>query len=576
MHHKKYLTEKEILAVLEEDLPSDIDTPSESSSEDELGPENGDVAGCSGLQNIQIIPDSDSSDDDTPLSEYQRKWKKTTLSNSLPPFTKEVGPILQHFVGKETAADIFLTVVPECAIENVVFQTNLYVQQKQRRVKPIEIGEMHAFLGLQFLFGYHRLPHANHYWSSDVDIAVPLVPKTMQRDRYFEIRANIHVNDNSAMPEDNSDKLYKIRPLIQDLNRNFQLLRLPNAAQSVDESMVLFKGRSCLKQYNPMKPIKRGYKIWCRADMSGYVYEFEVYQGKRQDNGDTTSKEKFGLGGSVVDRLTSSLKGGGYTVMMDNFFTSVELFEHLKANNIFACGTVRPNRKHLPKLMEDKEMKRGDFDYRTTDQGIAFFKWKDNKCVHFLSNYHGTEATTLSRRDRDGTKKDIVAPMIVRDYNSSMGGVDKADMLRSLYDRDRKSKKWWHRLFFAMIEMAYVNAYVIYKEMHGEISLLQFRRNLAMGLIAQGTRPIKKRGRPAVSTTPEQPKKRRKSNFSVSKDIRKQNLGAHWPTFVQQRGRCEMCSIRKIQSKPHSKCSFCNVFLCCNERKNCFEVYHLE
>ena len=83
-----------------------------------------------------------------------------------------------------------------------------------------------------------------------------------------------------AMPEDNSDKLYKIRPLIQDLNRNFQLLRLPNAAQSVDESMVLFKDRSSLKQYNPMKPTKRSYKIWCRADMSGYVYELELYQGK--------------------------------------------------------------------------------------------------------------------------------------------------------------------------------------------------------------------------------------------------------------------------------------------------------
>ena len=108
MHHKKYLTEKEILAVLEEDLPSDIDTPSESSSEDELGPENGAVAGCSGLQNIQIIPDSDSSDDDTPLSEYQRKWKKTTLSNSLPPFTKEVGwSSSAAFCGKRDSSRYF-------------------------------------------------------------------------------------------------------------------------------------------------------------------------------------------------------------------------------------------------------------------------------------------------------------------------------------------------------------------------------------------------------------------------------------------------------------------------------------
>jgi len=26
-----------------------------------------------------------------------------------------------------------------------------------------------------------------------------------------------------------------------------------------------------------MKHIKRGYKLWCRSDMDGYIYEFDVY-----------------------------------------------------------------------------------------------------------------------------------------------------------------------------------------------------------------------------------------------------------------------------------------------------------
>jgi hypothetical protein len=47
--------------------------------------------------------------------------------------------------------------------------------------------------------------------------------------------------------------------------------------------MVRFKGRSSLKQYNPMKPVKREYKLWCRADMSGYIYECDVYQSKTCD-----------------------------------------------------------------------------------------------------------------------------------------------------------------------------------------------------------------------------------------------------------------------------------------------------
>ena len=72
--------------------------------------------------------------------------------------------------------------------------------------------------------------------------------------------------------------------------------------------------------------------------MSGYIYDFDIYQGK---SGENNMKERFGLGGSVVEKLTRSLKGGNYTIMVDNFFTSVELFEYIRTNKIFACGTVR-------------------------------------------------------------------------------------------------------------------------------------------------------------------------------------------------------------------------------------------
>lgn len=49
---------------------------------------------------------------------------------------------------------------------------------------------------------------------------------------------------------------------------------------SVDESMVLFEERSSINQYNPMKPIKRGYKIWRLADR--YISKFSVYQEKEE------------------------------------------------------------------------------------------------------------------------------------------------------------------------------------------------------------------------------------------------------------------------------------------------------
>ena len=63
------------------------------------------------------------------------------------------------------------------------------------------------------------------------------------------------------MDPNNKEKLYKLKPLIESLNRKFQDIRSPGEHVSVDESMICFKKRCSFKQYNPMKSIKRGYKL---------------------------------------------------------------------------------------------------------------------------------------------------------------------------------------------------------------------------------------------------------------------------------------------------------------------------
>ena len=81
------------------------------------------------------------------------------------------------------------------------------------------------------------------------------------------------------MPRENTDHLHKLPPLIESLINRYAKLYSISKQVSIDESMILFKGRSSLKQNNPMKPIKRGYKLWVRADMDGYISKFDVYQG---------------------------------------------------------------------------------------------------------------------------------------------------------------------------------------------------------------------------------------------------------------------------------------------------------
>lgn len=166
---------------------------------------------------------------------------------------------------------------------------------------------------------------------------------------------------------------------------------------------------------------------------------------------------------------------------------------------IYACGTVRKGgRKGLPEGIKDT-LTRGQSDWRVSKDGIVYIKWKDRKGVHFLSNHADpSNFLNVNRKQKDGSLKEIPCPVIVVYYNRHMGYVVKLDMLKSIYEIGRKSKKCWHRIFWCMVDVAIVNSYIIFKYRAGDsagISLKSFRIAVVLGLLrAQENCP--KRGRP--------------------------------------------------------------------------------
>ena len=139
--------------------------------------------------------------------------------------------------------------------------------------------------------------------------------------RFREISRNLHfVNNDNLAPRGDPlhDRLGKVRPLIDHLSSKFCSLYDPSKDVAVDEAMIKFQGRFGLKQYMPMKPIKRGIKVWVLGDSTnGYFSRFQVYTG-RQEN------REVGLGAHVVKTLTKDLKNNYHHVYFDNFFTSVQ------------------------------------------------------------------------------------------------------------------------------------------------------------------------------------------------------------------------------------------------------------
>lgn len=230
-----------------------------------------------------------------------------------------------------------------------------------------------------------------------------------------------------------------------------------------------------MKQYMPAKPIKRGYKLWTRADESCFICEFQVYAGK------TESTEKQ-LGARVVKDLTRELVGGNHHVYFDNFFTGVDILVSLKRENIFACGTVRSNRSKLPKNQKSNQnFKKGEYEFITSFMGLQWIKWMDKKLVYFLSNYHDpSETTVVNRRQKDGSLQPVNCPVIASDYNKHMGYVNYSDRLIATYKIDRKSKRWWIRLFWHFIDLAVVNSFIIFKNQNAKdtLTLKEFRLQL--------------------------------------------------------------------------------------------------
>ena len=261
--------------------------------------------------------------------------------------------------------------------------------------------------------GHHTLLSYKLYWSNQPDLSVPLIPSTMSKTRFEQFLSNLHVNDDRATHPTN-DKLWKMRPLISLLNENFSKLYDVKREQSIDESMILFNGRSSLKQYCPVKPIKRGFKMWVRADSDGYISKFEVYQGK----GTGAGIEGFGLGESVVLNLCQDILGKGHKIFFDNFFTSLPLLAHLRSNDTWSCGTIRSNRKGLPNgLAAEKVMSRGQFDFRVSDDNICFFKWMDVFTWHPISTLQRVQLCRGHRKMALGQSLHALKPFMTIMYS---------------------------------------------------------------------------------------------------------------------------------------------------------------
>ena len=163
-------------------------------------------------------------------------------------------------------------------------QSNLYAKQilsdvAYEKFDQFTIEELYAYFGFMVLMGVNQLPTLSDYWKCDSIYHYSPIADRISRNRFLQISRCLHFTDNTlfstARTDPTYDRLWKIRPIIDKLTQSCIDLYNPHTWNSIDEAMIPFKGRSMIKQYLPKKPVKRGIKVWVRADaVNGYVSEF--------------------------------------------------------------------------------------------------------------------------------------------------------------------------------------------------------------------------------------------------------------------------------------------------------------
>lgn len=153
--------------------------------------------------------------------------------------------------------------------------------------------------------------------------------------------------------------------------------------------------------------------------------------------------------------------------MTDNWYTTLVLVKELRGNGFNFVGTVRENRKDIPKP-STKGMKRGETRFFQHKEDIHFLIWMDAKPVRILSTLSSpvrVSQTCLRWVGKKGQKTQVGIPIPhqVTAYNKAMGGTDLGDIITKRRKRILKTSRWPLKVFAFLLDKTLANSWLIWR-----------------------------------------------------------------------------------------------------------------
>ena len=176
---------------------------------------------------------------------------------------------------------------------------------------------------------------------------------------------------------------------------------------------------------------------------------------------------------------------------------------------------------------------------------------KQKKNVVLFSSMHHDDKI-------DPESSDMKKPEIITFYNSTKGGVDMVDQMAGEYDTSRNSRRWPLTVFYTLLNVSTINAYILYcHNPENKLKRRLFINSVSMQLVQEAM-------------------KKRLQNIHLSRDL-KSGIRRMLPeseessTYSQastsnRAKRCELCE-RSRDRKVKTVCTTCGKHVCKDHSK---------
>ena len=501
-------------------------------------------------------------------------------------------------------SDFFRAFLDDEVMSYIAEKTNNYYRWESQRMNAFSpksrfrqwvdttSRELLVFIALMLVMPLCKKHVLQHYWRNDSLISTPIFNKYMTRDRFLLLLSFLYYADNENRIT--GDRIWQVREILSMFLTRYKKYFYPFQKMVVDEAIILFKGRLVFKQYIPTKRHRFGIKLFVLCDCdTGIVLDMIVYTGTDIDIPKASKNDPMGMSGAIVKKMMAPYMGRGHILYTDNWYTSPALCQFLHDNNTGSCGTVRKNRKFIPKFngdkttldnpssddettaqshpMKDKKRRKKNLFIQKEKSGkVIAVKWNDKKPVHLLSTIHKGDIVTTGKIHYN-TKKIIMKPDVVIDYTKNMRLVDKSDSQISSVECLRKSVMWYHKFFFHMIDITMLNAYnfwLVKREMNPskKLKLREFIHKVAFQLLEEFGQPTNTINSRRHAPQPDRIADAFHRHFAVPTDM-----------LNEQKRRLDCYVCKNTTRRPSKrmrvtyKCNECNIPLCLYK---CFKDYH--